>query len=85
LGNASFWSAAACRRFRAGSWLPAAAASRGRESGAEAPHSKSVLRRAALIAVALRVRLRVGLALRAALLFHLLALAPLLLSLLLGD
>ena len=34
------WSAAACRRFSAGSSLPAAAASRGRESGAKAPHSK---------------------------------------------
>ncbi len=35
-----FWSAAACRRSNAGSLLPAAAASRGRESGAKAPHSR---------------------------------------------
>jgi len=48
--------------------------------------TEGVLRRAALIAITLRrVGLRVSLALRAALLFHLLALAPLLLSLLLGD
>jgi len=38
--TACFRSAAACRRFHAGSLLPAAAASRGRQSGAKAPHSK---------------------------------------------
>src|SRR5437867_6246156 len=35
-----FWSAAACRRFRTGCSLPVAAASRGQQSGAKAPHSK---------------------------------------------
>jgi len=56
------WSAAACRRFHAGSSLPAAAASRGRESGAQGTALQSrkvfamsfaVRRRAALQIVAL--------------------------------